>query len=137
MDKENNMQDGLKLVFSLISLFLMMPLLLNGDESYYRTLFIFLINRVIEMFFEKNGDDKNFFIVWALINRWYGVLSAALAFCSIVPDFAQMCMPYSDIINYLLFVAALSCVLKELLVLIVRSIEEQMVKDKIRNDFNQ
>lgn len=137
MDKENNMQDGLKLVFSLVSLFLMMPLLINGDESYYRTLFIFLINRVIEMFFKSNGNESWLFIVWALVNQWFGVIASAFAFCSIVPDFAQMCMPYSHQINFVLFMVALSCVAKEMSVLIVRSVKEHMVKNKIRNDFNQ
>lgn len=136
MDKENNMQDGFKLVFSLISLFLMMPLLINGDESYYRTLFIFLINRVIEMFFKSNGNESRLFIVWALVNQWFGVIASAFAFCSIVPDFAQMCMPYSRQINFALFTVASSCVLKEMLVLVVRSVKEHMVKNTIRNDFN-
>lgn len=136
MDKDNK-QDNLKLVFSLTSLFLMIPPLINGETSYYRTLFIFLINRVIDMFFKKNGGENTFFIVWSLFNQWMGVIASALAFCSIAPDFAEICKPYSNEINAGLFVAAISCVLKEMIVQIVQSVKERLVKNKIKCDVNQ
>lgn len=137
MDKGNNKQDNIKLVFSIISLLLMIPPLISGDTSYYRTLFIFLINRVIDMFYGKKNDENIFFIVWSLFNQWFGVIACSLAFCSLSPDFLDVCAGYSDKINNALFVAALSCVLKEMLAQIVRSVKEQMVKDKIRGDVGQ
>lgn len=137
MGEENNKQDYLKLVFSLISLLLMIPPLINFETSFYRTLFIFLINRVIDMFFRKRNNENTFFVVWSLINQWIGVIACSLAFCSLEPDFLSICDPYSDKINIGLFVAALSCVLKEMLMLILQSIKEQMVKEKIRGDVRQ
>lgn len=64
MEKENGKQDNLKIIFSLISLFLMIPPLINVEDSYYRTLFIFLINRVIDMFFRRKTNETLFL--------WYG-----------------------------------------------------------------
>lgn len=137
MEKENGKSDGLKIIFSLISLFLMIPLLIDGDNSYYRTLFIFLINRIIDMFFIRKDNEAIFFIVWSLINQWVGVLACAIAFCTIAPDFAQICESYSNQINIVLFVAAISCVLKEMVVLIVASVKESLVKKKIKKDVNE
>ncbi len=137
MGKENDKLDNFKIIFSLISLFLMIPPLINGDDSYYRTLFIFLINRVIDMFFKSNSNEEVFFVVWSLINQWIGVLACAVAFCSIAPDFAETCKSYSNQINILLFVAAISCVLKEMVALIVVSVKERLIKEKIKNDASE
>lgn len=132
----NGKQDNLKVIFSLISLFLMIPPLISDESSYYRTLFIFLINRVIDMSFEKKTDEAVFFVVWSLLNQWIGVLACAVAFCSIAPDFARICTPYSNQINIILFVSAISCELKEMVILIVTSIKESLIKEKIKNDIN-
>lgn len=137
MGKENDRQDNLKIIFSLISLFLMIPPLINGDNSYYRTLFIFLINRVIDMFFKRKSNEKVFFVVWSLINQWIGVLACAVAFCSIAPDFAKVCKSYANLINIILFMAAISCVLKEMVTLIIVSVKENLIKEKIKSDVSE
>lgn len=137
MEKENSRQDNLKIIFSLISLFLMIPPLINNENSYYRTLFIFLINRVIDMFFQRKSNETIFFVVWSLINQWIGVLACAIAFCSIAPDFAKICKSYSNLINIILFVSAVSCVLKEMALLIVLSVKERLIKEKIKSDVSE
>lgn len=134
MKKESGKQNGLKIVFSLISLFLMIPPLINGEASYYRTLFIFLINSVIDMFFKEKTNDASFFVVWSLLNQWIGVVACAIAFCSIAPDFAKVCESYANQIKTGMFVSAISCVLKELVVLIVMSIKESSIKEKIKSE---
>lgn len=134
MKKENSKQDNFKIIFSLISLLLMIPPLINADDSYYRTLFIFLINRVIEMFFKRKSDEAILFVVWSLINQWIGVLACAVAFCSVVPDFMTVIKPFSYQMNIVLFVSAISCVLKEMMELIVISIQERLIKEKIKGD---
>ncbi len=137
MEKENGKQDNLKIIFSLISLFLMIPPLINGDDSYYRTLFIFLINRVIDMFFKRKTNETSFFMVWSLFNQWIGVVACAIAFCSIAPDFAEICKSYSNQINIVLFVSAISCVLKEMVALIVISVKESLIKEKIKSEVSE
>lgn len=130
MENKNN----LKIIFSIISLFLMISPLVKNDTSYYRTLFIFLINRIIDMCFEKNSDETTFFVVWSLINQWIGILACAVAFCSIAEDFLEICKPYSDQINIMLFVSAISCVLNEMIKLIAISVKENLIKRKLKKD---
>lgn len=137
MEKENSKQDNLKIIFSLISLFLMIPPLINVEDSYYRTLFIFLINRVIDMFFRGKTNETLFFVVWSLLNQWIGVVACAIAFCSIAPDFAEICKSYANQINIGLFVSAISCVLKEMVTLIVISVKESLIKKKIRSEVSE
>ena len=137
MEKENGKQDNLKIIFSLISLFLMIPPLINVEDSYYRTLFIFLINRVIDMFFRRKTNETLFFVVWSLLNQWIGVVACAIAFCSIAPDFAEICKSYANQINIGLFVSAISCVLKEMVTLIVISVKESLIKKKIRSEVSE
>lgn len=137
MEKENGKQDNLKIIFSLISLFLMIPPLINDQDSYYRTLFIFLINRVIDMFFKRKTNETLFFMVWSLLNQWIGVVACAIAFCSIAPDFAQICKSYANQINIALFVSAISCVLKEMATLIIVSVKESLIKNKIKSEVSE
>lgn len=127
----------MKIIFSLISLFLMIPPLVNGNDSYYRTLFVFLINRIIDMFFKRKNNESVFFVVWSLINQWVGILACAIAFCSIAPDFAQIFKSYANQINVALFVSAISCVLKEMAGLIVASVKESLIKEKIKSDVSE
>lgn len=89
------------------------------------------------MFYKKKNNENTFFIAWSLLNQWISVIACSLAFCSLSPDFLLICKPYSNRINNGLFVAALSCVLKEMVASIVQSIKEELVKDKIRGDVSQ
>lgn len=134
MEKEKGRQGDLKIIFSLISLLLMLPPLINNDNSYYRTLFIFLINRVIDLFFAKENHEKAVFIAWSLLNQWLGAFACVLAFCSLVPEFLIICQSFSSFINIGLFVSAVSCVLLDLVLLIYKSIKESQVLDEIKKE---
>lgn len=135
MEMVDNRPFNLKVIFSLISLFLMLPPLFTNEPSFYRTLFIFLINRVIDMLFGEQDDYTLFFKIWALINRWMGVLVSAIAFCLLNSDFSKLFSIESlQIINIGLFVVALSFVLKEMIMLIVISVYEKLIRQKIKED---
>lgn len=137
MGKDNITRDNIKIIFSLISVILMIPLLINSNESYYRTLFIFLINSVIDMFFDSKDDEPTYFVVWSLINQWICVVACAIAFCSITPDFAAVCQTYAKQINLFLFASALSCIIKNMIVLIVASVKEKLILKNIKKDLNE
>ncbi len=136
MNKEKSKTEYLKMIFSLISLFLMLPPLMNENDSYYRTLFIFLINRVIDMIFNEKGEDNVFFTIWSLLNQWVGVIACAIAFCSIAPDFADMCKNYSCIINVCMFIAASSCILKDMIALIIVSVKSDLIIKRMKKDMD-
>lgn len=80
------------------------------------------IQQKTDMFFKRKTNETSFFAVWSLLNQWIGVVACAIAFCSIAPDFAEICKSYSNQINIVLFVSAISCVLKEMAALIVVSV---------------
>lgn len=129
-------KDNLKIIFSFISVFLMIPSMIHGDDGYYRTLFIFLINRVIDMFGEDKKDEIRFLVVWSLINQWIGAMACAVAFSLIEPNLAAICKIYSRQINIVLFVIALSCVFKEMTVSVIASVKEKLIIKKIVEDKN-
>lgn len=52
---------GIKIIFSLVSVMLMVPLLVNTEQTYYRTLFIFLIGKVVDLFFKDESGNVLFF----------------------------------------------------------------------------
>lgn len=134
MTKEDINKNYIKIIFSLISLFLMLPPLMSCDSNYYRSLFIFLINRVIDMLYDDNNNEPVFFIIWSLLNQWISLFVCAFSFCLLAPDFAEICKNYTKQINIILFVSAISCVLKELMILIIISIKQKIIKRKIIND---
>lgn len=131
-DKKAN---ELKMIFSLISLLLMLPQLMSPTgNGYYRTLFVFLINRVIDMVIKEQDINSLFFRIWSLLNKWFGVFACALAFSLITPDFFAIFAKYKLILNGALFAVSVSCVLRELFILINLSINEEKVKQRIQKN---
>lgn len=132
MENQNHAPENLKIIFSLISVLLMMPMLVDGaDEDFFKTLFIFLINRIMDMLFQSDNYRSVFFSSWKLINRWVGVVACAIAFSSILPKFSGFLGGNKNVIAFILFLSAISCVARELIELVVISIKEDLVKNKI------
>lgn len=137
MNRDNNKQDSIKIVFAAVSLLLMVPPLVNGDENYHRTVFIFIINRVIDICFTSKKNEHIFFIIWSFVNQWLGIIVSALAFSLIAPDFAKICSPFVFVMNTAMFVCACSYILKDMASLIVQSAKEQFIKEKLHNEASQ
>lgn len=126
--------NNLKIIFSLISVLLMVPLVKNGGENYYRTLFIFLINRIIDMCFKKDDSAESFLIVWSFFNQWIGVIACAFSFCAMLPDFAKTFTGIAIPINITLLVVSLSCLFNEMVKLMLLSIREHLIEIKIKKE---
>lgn len=131
---ENYTYKVCKLIFSLISLFLMLVPLLNGDSGFYKTLFVFLINRVLDLL-SKERIAAYFFRIWALINQWMGVIVCALAFCSMIPEFAKILMIPGKWVSGVMFAVAASCVVQEGGYLMAASIKETLIVKDIEADY--
>ena len=86
------------------------------------------------MSFKRKNNEKFFFVVWSLLNQWLGVLACAVAFCLIALDIAEICKSCSNCINITLLVLAISCVLKEITVLIILSVKESLITEKIKSE---
>ena len=80
-----------KLIFSIISVFLMIPTIyyFNQDaanyDSFYRTYFVFFIDEVIEMFADDEASNCFFIDFMELLIQWLGAIACALAFCMLMP----------------------------------------------------
>lgn len=137
MKNSNEKADNVKIVFSIVSILLMLAPLVSRDGTYYRTLFIFLINRVIDMTFKGPTNEMLLFKIWALWNQWAGVLASAIAFCLLTPDFFNLVSKYMIMINAMIFTVALSCVLNDATILISESLVENVIKITIKSDIKR
>ena len=72
---------SLKIMFSLITIFLMIPLLVsnNDDKNYYRTIFIFLASKDIDLLTTSSVVNIKMFRYWDFINQFVGSILAALS----------------------------------------------------------
>lgn len=131
-------ENDIKIIFSVISLVLMVVPLLKGTAEYYRTLFIFLINRVIDLFFQTEYDEPGFFSIWEFINQWAGAIICALSFCLMVPDFLSFFnTKVKTVVNILLFLTAVSFVTKDFVHMAIRSFKTRIFHRIIENDIKQ
>lgn len=129
--KLNKQGENIKIIFSIISLCLMFIPLVKGTDDYYRTLFIFLINEVIDLLFGLKNIKIRFFSIWAFLNQWLGVVACSIAFCLMVKDFYHICSKYIQNINLSLFTLTISFVLFDLSYLIFVSYKTNVVRKKI------
>ena len=125
MDSDNK-QSSLKLIFSFVSVWLILSSFVNNDDSYYSLLFIFLINNVIDMIFKKNEESHVVFRIWELINQWVGIIATSLAFCLLIPDFAKVWSQSGNVLDYGLLAVVLSYIIEETLVQFAQSGEEKL-----------
>ncbi len=132
METTDKKVSELKIIFSLISVFLMIPQLVSSGSGYYKTLFIFLINRVIDMILKKQDVHYEFMKVWGFINQWLGVLTCSFSFSMLMNDFSVLLTSYMDALDILMFVVVVSCVLREFATLIIVSAKEKQVRLRIR-----
>lgn len=82
-----------RIVFSIISTFLMIPMIYAFNKqasdfnNFYRTLFVFYIDEVVEMFADEDPSINTLFAIWDIINQWSGALVCAVSFCMLMSDF--------------------------------------------------
>ena len=122
---------GIKFIFSLISVFLMFPSFINGDSTYYRTLFIFLIGKVVDLFFKDESENVLRFKIWDIANQIVGATACAFSFCLMIPDFASILTLHLSNANIFLMACVLSCMIKEIALLIYLAIRTKRINENI------
>lgn len=128
---------GIKIIFSLVSVMLMVPLLVNTEQTYYRTLFIFLIGKVVDLFFKDESGNVLFFKIWDIANQIIGAFACAFAFCSMIPDFVLLFKDNLLQVNVVLMICVISCMLKDVAELVVLAIKIKSVKKEINYNIQQ
>ena len=80
----------IKFVFDLIAVLLMFPLFSENGLEYHRVLFIYLIDKLLDLLFHKEkGVNGLFLSFWGIINLWLIIISAAFSFVFMVPAFSS------------------------------------------------
>lgn len=125
---------GIKIIFALVSVMLMFPLLVNEESAFYRTLFIFLIGKVVDLFYKDESEKKIFFRIWDIINQIIGAGACAFAFCSMIPDFANLFTNYLMQVNIALMSCVVSCMFKDIAELVFLAIKIKLISKEI--DYN-
>ena len=115
----------------------MIPPLIKNSTDYYTTIFIFLINRIIDSSFDDRQSNYLFLNIWNLLNQWFGIITGAIAFCCIAPDFQKICEEYKNDINYIILTSSASYILKDIIEVFISSIVEMMTQKKFKKDLNK
>ena len=124
MDRNNEYAyTGIKIIFMLITVFLMFPTMWEGGINYYRTLFIFLFGKQIDLFFLESNEKVKLFNFWNTINQVIGTIACAFSFCAMIPDFFATFKKFSIQINIILIICIVSYTAKDLMKFIILTIK--------------
>lgn len=134
MEHKHTQYYHIKNLFSFISVGLLLPLLAGGNTEYYRTFFIFLINEVLDLLYNDQDDQSLFMQIWSFVNRGLGTLACVVSFCLMSTDFYNwlVTLSYIHIVNVGLIVVALSFALRDLMYVMLLSLNESRVVRTIR-----
>ena len=84
--KNNYIYTGIEILFTLIVIFLLLPLMKNGGMSYYLIIFIFLSQRIKNLFFIESHVSKVLFKFWNLVNGIVCIAAFAFSLSVMIPD---------------------------------------------------
>lgn len=133
MDKNTEFAyTGIKIVFTIISVLLMFPLIWSGGVNYYRTLFIFLFGKIIDLAFRVNKEDIYYLRIWDIFNQILGTFSCAFSFCAMIPDFFALFEKYTVWVNAVLMLFVISCGLKDIIKFIALTIKINFISENER-----
>lgn len=80
-NKSNNLiMPVMELLFSIISVLLMLPIIEKLEEEYYRVIFIYLIRYILKSISEPPKQQCLFLRIWSLMNIILGFMATALSF---------------------------------------------------------
>lgn len=113
MTKNQIIKRNIKLLFTIISMVLMIPLVISSSGDYYRTLYVFLIVKVVDLCFVDFSESYTFFNALDIVNRYISILACAIAFAALVPEFAKMIAIKQNMISYMLFGVVVFGILRE------------------------
>ena len=109
----------------------MIPLMLEGKIAFYSTLFIFLINRVIDLFFQEVHNPCKFLKHWETVNTLLGAVICALSFCLLIQEFRCLFGCYVSYVNYIIFLFVVNYIIKEVVELVLFKLKHEVALEKL------
>lgn len=131
MTRMNNKVVLVKLIFSFLSLFLMIPLILKLDNQFYLTFFIFFVDKVIDVIFGKVKTGVLFFTIWSVFNIILGIVICAFALAFVNADFSLLFNRKLIYINWVMFAMSLSYLIKDLAYSIYLILNQNLLRERL------
>lgn len=111
--KNDYVYTGIEILFTLIVIFLLLPLMGDGDMSYYLIIFIFLSQRIKDLFFTKRDASNLLFKCWNVVDAIVCIVAFALSLSVVIPDVRNIFKNGILPVNYILMVCVVMCLIKD------------------------
>lgn len=115
---------GIRIIFTLIAVFLMVPLMRSGEASYYQILFVFLFGRMIDLIFVKFEGTPNWLKVWNMVMCIIGIVACAFSMCAMIPDFSELVKRYVVQVNIVLMFYVVLYIIKDVITFIYLAVHK-------------
>ena len=101
----------------------------DGGVDFYRTLFIFLFGKVIDLFFTKDIETNHFPKTWEFVNQILGIITCAFSFCTMITSFSNLFVKYLIEVNCILMSCVVTFVLADFVKFIKLFINIHFISD--------
>ena len=131
---------SMKFMFSLITIFLMLPLLVAKDNynDYFRTIFIYLASKDLDILATNASIPKFMFKCWDFLNQFVGCIFAALSCALLYDGFAKVfSQNFVWMIKIAIFLCVISMAMKEILELFALGIRTKNITQNINNTLKE
>lgn len=135
--KEKYAHKAIIVMIRLFSVLMMLPLLFEGGINYYRTLFIFIINYVTNLFYKDEKGNTLFFKIWDVVNQLVGIFVCAISFCAMNEEFVGLFPSKVGLLNCFMMAFVASCMVCDLSEIVVMAIQTKIIEEKIKNHMNK
>ena len=124
--KNNYIYTGIEILFTLIVIFLLLPLMKNGGMSYYLIIFIFLSQR-INLFFIESHVSKVLFKFWNLVNGIVCIAAFAFSLSVMIPDVRNIFKNGILSVNYMLMGCVVLCLINDTIKFVYLTIDRNRI----------
>lgn len=125
--KNNYIYTGIEILFTLIVIFLLLPLMKNGSMSYYLIILIFLSQRIKNLFFIESHVSKVLFKFWNLVNGIVCIAAFAFSLSVMIPDVRNIFKNGILSVNYMLMGCIVLCLINDTIKFVYLTIDRNRI----------
>lgn len=125
--KNDYVYTGIEMLFTLIVMFLLLPLMRAGDINYYLIIFIFLSQRIKDLFFTKNYASNLLFKCWNIVDGIVCIAVFVISLSAMIPDVHNVFKNGILPVNYILMGYVVICLVKDIVKFIYLTIDGNRV----------
>ena len=125
--KNDYVYTGIEMLFTLIVVFLLLPLMRAGDISYYLIIFIFLSQRIKDLFFTKSHISNVLFKCWNVVDGIVCIAAFVISLSAMIPDVHNVFKNGILPVNSILMGYVVICLVKDIVKFIYLTIDGNRV----------